>query len=69
MTLSAVTEVDLVLTRGHLVMRRLDVKSHLLECEDDLAADVFAEVDRCQVEITTRVVRFRGRLARSATLE
>ena len=58
-----------MLPRRHFVMRRLDVKSHLLERQDDLAADVLAEIDRREVEVAARVVRFGGRLAVGASLE
>ena len=64
-----IAEVDLVLARRDLVMRGLDVKSHLLEREDDFAADVFAEIDRRQVEIAAGVVRLGRRLAVAAPLE
>ena len=58
-----VAEIDFVLARGDLVVRGLDVKAHLLESEHDLTADVFTQVDRRQVEVAARVVRFGRRLA------
>ena len=69
LTLSAVdqhivvAEVDLVLTRRHLVMRRFDLEAHRLEREHDLAADVLAEIDRREIEVAGRVVRLGGRHA------
>ena len=53
-----VAKIDFVLSRRDLVVRRLDVKSHRLEREDDLAPHVLAHVDRAQVEVARRVVRF-----------
>ena len=50
-----------MLAGRYLVMRRLDVHAHLLEREDDLAADVLAEIDRRKVEVAGRVVGFDGR--------
>src|SRR4029078_12392341 len=41
-------------------MRRLDVEPDRLERENYLAADVFALIDRRQVEIAARVVRLGG---------
>ena len=64
-----VAEVDFVLARRHLVMRRLDVKSHLLERQHDLAADVLAEIDRRQIEVAAGVVRLGRRLAVRTALE
>ena len=59
-----VAEVDLVLARRHLVVRGLDLEAHRLEREDDLAADVLAEIDRREVEVAGGVVRFGRRAAR-----
>ena len=44
-------------------MRGLDVKAHRFEREDDLAADVFAHVDRAQIEVARprRASRSSGR--------
>src|SRR4029078_3230457 len=50
-------------------MCRLDVKSHLLERENDLASHVLTEVNRSQVEISAGVVGLGGRLAIAAPLE
>ena len=47
----------------NLVMSRLDVKTHLLERQHDLATHVFAEIDRRQVEIAAGVVRLGRRRA------
>src|SRR4029450_7618903 len=58
-----VTEINLVLARRDFMVRRFDVKSHLLECKHDLAADVFAQVDGREVEIASGVMRLGGRLA------
>ena len=58
-----VAEIDLVLAGRDLVVRGLDVKAHLLERQDDLAADVLAEIDRRQIEVAARVVRLGRRLA------
>ena len=43
-----VTEIDLVLAWSHFMMCSLDMKPHLLERKDDLAADVLAQIDRRQ---------------------
>ena len=64
-----VAEIDLVLARRDLVVRRLDVKSHLLEREDDLAANVFTQIDGRQIEVAARVVRLGRRLARRPPLK
>jgi hypothetical protein len=61
-----VMKIDLVLARGDLVMRGLDVHAHLLEGDDDFAPDVFAEIHRREIEVTRLVVRFGGRLAVAA---
>jgi hypothetical protein len=58
-----VTEVDLMLPCGDLVVSRLDVEAHGLECQDDLAAHVLALVHRRQVEIASGVVRLGRRRA------
>ena len=64
-----VPEVDLVLARRDLVMRRFDVEPHLLERQDDLAPHVLAEIDRGQVEVAAGIVRFGGRLAVGAAMK
>ena len=61
-----IVKIDLVLARRDFVMRGLDVHAHLLEGDDDLAADVFAEIDRREVEVAGAIVRFGGRLAVAA---
>ena len=51
-----VAEVDLVLARRDLVVRRLDLEPHRLEHLDDVAPRVLAEVDRREVEVAADVV-------------
>src|SRR5690606_27247599 len=55
-----VLEVDLVLTGGDLVVRRLDLETHGDERVDHVAAGVLAAVHRREVEVAGRVVRRRG---------
>ena len=59
-----VSEIDFVLSRSDLVVRGLDVKAHLLEGKDDLAANVFTQINGSQIEVAAGVVRFGGGLAR-----
>lgn len=50
-----VAQVDLVLTRRHLVVVVLDLDPHILEDLDRLAAEVGAEVHRDHVEVAAPV--------------
>ena len=59
-------KIDLVLAGRDLVMRGFDVHAHLLERDDDFAADVFTEIDRREIEVAGRVVRLGGGLAVAA---
>ena len=52
-----------MLACGDFVMRRLDVESHLLERQHDLAPDVLTQIDGREVEVAAGVVRFGRRLA------
>ena len=40
-----------MLTWRNLVVRRFDVKTHLLEHEDDFAGDILSQIARGQVEV------------------
>ena len=55
-----IVKIDLVLAGRHFVMRGFDVDAHLLEGDDDVAADVFAEIDGREIEIAGAIVRFGG---------
>ena len=64
-----VAEVDLVLSRRHLVVRRLDLEPHVLESEDDLPPDLLALIDRCEIEVAAGIVRSGQRLTVSGLEE
>ena len=64
-----VAEVDLVLAVRDLVVRRLDLESHLLEHVHDRAPRVLAEVHRREIEVRADVVRLGRRLAVRPALE
>ena len=63
-----VAEVDLVLARRHLVMRRLHLEPHQLEVLHHHPADLFAPVHGAQVEVRAGVVGARGGVDPSGAL-
>ena len=56
-----ILEVDLVLTFGDLVVRGLDLETHLLEGLDDLATAVIGLIFRIEREIAGDIVGNGGR--------
>ena len=64
-----ILKVDLVLALRHFVVRRLDLKAHLLQRKADLAPRSLAVIQRPQIEIARLVARLRRRLALLVRLE
>ena len=64
-----VLEVDLVLARRHLVVRRLDLEAHLLQHDHDVAPALLAPVHRREVEVAADVVRLDAWVAARVRLE
>src|SRR2546426_9848523 len=64
-----VTQVDLVLAAGHLVMGRLRAQLHLLQRRHDDAARLLSAVHRDEIEVAAGIERPSRRLATLALLE
>ena len=66
---AGIAEVNLMLARRHLVVRRLHLEAHELEAIDDDTADLLALVHRAEVEVAGEVVRAGGGRAVGRLLE
>ena len=64
-----VLEVDLVLARRHLVVRRLHLEAHRLQHDHDVAPALLPLVHRGEVEIAADVVGLEQRVAVGVLLE
>ena len=51
-----IAEINLMLGRGNLMMRREYLKSHLLQCEHHIPPGIFPEVNRSHIKIPALLV-------------
>ena len=57
-----ISKINLMLRRRHLVVGRLDLKAHRLQCQHHIAPCILAEIYRTEIKIARFLVRDGGRL-------
>ena len=56
-----ILQIDLMLSRSNLMMRGLDLKSHLFQIQHDIPAHIFCHIDRTHIKISRHLVRLGSR--------